>query len=266
MTVSNTEVPNQYDEAIESLREINEHLFYGELKEILAQRENTLVEMNKEVNEALQNMRQSLEHFPTELGMELKKDVIDPQAVMFEKGIEHLNEGTLLLQQKVKDWDKGYQDYIQLTKNLLGDIKELQNESRKFISEELQKVLTEVGKQSESITPLIESVIDSQTLLLSKQYNDINQHLEQLSKSLAERLAESVELQKQWNPKILRLVEEGNIRVEKWQENWLEKWEEDRLAEYESSQKRENWFKKVCIGLAIGQGLTLIVAALSLIL
>ena len=92
MTTSNITIDEKYNEAIQSLKKINNDLFYDDLKKIIKEREETLAELNEEVYESVEKMQKSMKHFPVQVSEQLKEEVIEPQTQVFDRGMERFDE------------------------------------------------------------------------------------------------------------------------------------------------------------------------------
>ncbi|MEH7255063.1 hypothetical protein V7111_23410 [Neobacillus niacini] len=247
MTTSNITIDEKYNEAIQSLKKINNDLFYDDLKKIMKEREETLAELNEEVYESIEKMQKSLKRFPVQVSEQLKEEVIDPQSELFDRGIERFEETVAVLDKKISFWHQEYQDYLLKTEKLLADVKGFQQDDQAFIVGETERVLTAIKLLQEQLTEA-----------LSEQAATLNVKYEAVSERLGVILQE------------LRVVEEGhklelaqlNQQLVHGQKELQAKWEEKWKLSIESGAKREGLFKKWLIGLAVGQGVSILLMVL----
>src|SRR3954467_7328674 len=122
MNTSNT-IDEKYTEAIQSLKKINNELFYDDLKKLIKDREETIAGLNEEVYESIENMKKSMESFPGQVSEQLKEGVIDHQTAIFDRGMERLDENILVLEKKISFWHQQCQEYLEKTDKLLTDAK-----------------------------------------------------------------------------------------------------------------------------------------------
>jgi chromosome segregation ATPase len=246
MNTSNT-MDEKYTEAIQSLKKINNELFYDDLKKLMKDREQTIAELNQEVYESIENMQKSMEHFPVQVSEQLKEEVINPQIESFDRGMERFDENILVLEKKIAFWHQQYQDYIEKTEKLLADVKGLQPDDQEFIVGETDRVLTCVRQLTEA---------------LSEQASTLNVKYEVVSDRLGLILHEITAAENRYKAEIAELSEQV-VQVQKdVQDKWEEKWK----LSVESGARREGLFKKWLIGLAVGQGVSVILMVLYFIM
>ncbi|WP_462411601.1 hypothetical protein [Neobacillus sp. Marseille-QA0830] len=247
MNTSKTIVDEKYEEAIQSLKKINDLLFYDELKKLLEQREQTMSELNEEVYESVEKMQKSLNNVPLNISEQLKEAVITPQSELFDSGMRQLNDKILLLDEKIALWDQRYQEYVTMTEQLLEDLKDRQRNDYQFIEMQTEKVLEVIRSSQEQVHVLVAREINEQASILNVKYDSISERLSFIHNHLTSVEANFVAEAEQW--KLLYQQDQKEL-LEKWEEKW--KLSEGRAA------KEEDRFKKWFIGLAVGQGVSLL--------
>lgn len=100
MSTSNT-IDENYQEAIQSLKKINNELFYDDLKKLMKDREETIAGLSEEVYESIENMQRSMNTFPVQVSDQLKEEVFDPQTQLFNQGMERFDENILVLEKRL---------------------------------------------------------------------------------------------------------------------------------------------------------------------
>jgi ABC-type transporter Mla subunit MlaD len=246
MNTSNT-IDEKYQEAIQSLKKINDELFYDDLKKLLKEREETIAGLNGEVYESIENMQRSMNSFPVQVGEQLKEEVFTPQAQLFDQGMERFNENILVLEKKVAFWHQQFQEYLEKTEKLLADAKGFQQEDQEFIAKESERVLAVVRQLTEDLS--------EQSAVLNVKYEVVSDRLAVILKELsAVRDRQKVELQ-ELREQVVQVQRDG-------QDKWEEKW---RLS-VERGARREGQLKKWLLGLAVGQGVSVLLMVLYFIM
>jgi hypothetical protein len=246
MNTSNT-MDEKYNEAIQSLKKINNELFYDDLKKLMKDREETISELNGEVYESIENMKKSMDSFPVQVSEKLKDELIHPQTELFGRGMERFDENILVLEKKIAFWHQQYQEYLERTEKLLADAKGFQQEDQAFIVKETEKVLAEIRKLTEA---------------LSEQAGVLNVKYEVVSDRLSLILNELTAVEDRRQAEIVQLTEQM-VQVQKdAQDKWEAKWKQS----VESSLRRERLLKKWLIGLGVGQGVSVLLMVLFFIL
>jgi hypothetical protein len=246
MNTSNT-MDEKYNEAIQSLKKINDELFYDDLKKLMKDREETISELNGEVYESIENMKKSMDSFPMQVSDKLKEELIHPQTELFGRGMERFNENILVLEKKIAFWHQQYQEYLERTEKLLADAKGFQQEDQAFIVGETEKMLAEIRQLTEA---------------LSEQAGVLNVKYEVVSDRLSLILKELTAVEDRRQAEIAQLTEQV-LQVQKdAQDKWQEKWKQS----VESSLRRERLLKKWLIGLGVGQGVSVLLMVLFFIL
>lgn len=246
MNTSNT-MDEKYNEAIQSLKKINNELFYDDLKKLMKDREETISELNGEVYESIENMKKSMDSFPVQVSEKLKDELIHPQTELFGRGMERFDENILVLEKKIAFWHQQYQEYLERTEKLLADAKGFQQEDRAFIVKETEKVLAEIRKLTEA---------------LSEQAGVLNVKYEVVSDRLSLILNELTAVEDRRQAEIVQL----NVQVVQVQKDAQDKWEEKWKRSVESGLRRERLLKKWLIGLGVGQGVSVLLMVLLFIL
>ncbi|MCH6264415.1 hypothetical protein [Neobacillus citreus] len=247
MSTSNRTVDEKYNEAIQSLKKINSLLFYDELKTLLKDREQTIAELNGEVFESVENLRQSLSQFPLNISEQLKEDIIAPQSELFDSKIHHFNETLTLLEKKIAMWHQQYQEYLSKTEQLLEDLKERQRNDYKFMEMQTEKVLEAIRSSQEQIGVLFTQGITDQASITNIKYEAMSERLSDLSKNLHHVEAS-----------LMAEVEQLNLKQLQDQRDFQELWEEKWKLNADATAKKEQLFKKWLIGLAVGQGVSIL--------
>jgi hypothetical protein len=246
MNTSNT-MDEKYNEAIQSLKKINDELFYDDLKKLMKDREETISELNGEVYESIENMKKSMDSFPMQVSEKLKEELIHPQTELFGRGMERFNENILVLEKKIAFWHQQYQEYLERTEKLLADAKGFQQEDQAFIVGETEKMLAEIRQLTEALS--------EQAGVLNVKYEVVSDRLSLILKELTavedRRQAEIAQLTKQ-------VVQVQKDAQDKWEEMWRQS--------VESSLRRERLLKKWLIGLGVGQGVSVLLMVLFFIL
>jgi hypothetical protein len=246
MNTSNT-MDEKYNEAIQSLKKINDELFYDDLKKLMKDREETISELNGEVYESIENMKKSMDSFPMQVSDKLKEELIHPQTELFGRGMERFNENILVLEKKIAFWHQQYQEYLERTEKLLADAKGFQQEDQDFIVGETERMLAEIRQLTEALS--------EQAGVLNVKYEVVSDRLSLILKELTavedRRQAEIAQLTKQ-------VVQVQKDAQDKWEEKWKQS--------VESSLRRERLLKKWLIGLGVGQGVSVLLMVLFFIL
>ncbi|PAE40150.1 hypothetical protein [Bacillus sp. 7884-1] len=242
MNTSNT-MDEKYNEAIQSLKKINNELFYDDLKKLMKDREETISELNGEVYESIENMKKSMDSFPVQVSEKLKDELIHPQTELFGRGMERFDENILVLEKKIAFWHQQYQEYLERTEKLLADAKGFQQEDQAFIVGETERVLTGIRKLQER---------------LSEQTSALNVKYEVVSDRLGVILHEIASAEDRYKAEIAQLRED----VEQIHQGVQEELE----LSVESGVRREGQLKKWLIGLAVGQGVSVLLMVLLFIL
>jgi hypothetical protein len=246
MNTSNT-IDEKYQEAIQSLKKINNELFYDDLKQLLKDREENIAGLNGEVYESIENMQRTMNSFPIQVSEQLKEEVLNPQAQLFNQGMERFDENILVLEKKVAFWHQQFQEYLEKTEKLLADAKGFQQDDQEFIVKESERVLTVVRKLTEDLS--------EQSAVLNVKYEVVSDRLAVILKELtAVKDRQKVELQ-ELREQVVQVQRDG-------QDKWEEKW---RLS-VERGARREVQLKKWLLGLAVGQGVSVLLMVLYFIM
>ena len=242
MNTSNT-IDEKYQEAIQSLKKINNELFYDDLKKLLKGREENIAGLNGEVYESLENMQRRMNSFPVQVSEQLKEEVLNPQAQLINQGMEKFDENILVLEKKVAFWHQQFQEYLEKTEKLLADAKGFQQDDQEFIIKESERILMVVRQLTEDLS--------EQSAVLNVKYEVVSDRLSVILKELtADRDRQKVELQ-ELREQVVQVQRDGQA---KWEEKW-------RLS-VERSARREGQFKKWLLGLAVGQGVSVLLMVL----
>jgi hypothetical protein len=246
MSTSNT-IDEKYTEAIQSLKKINNELFYDDLKKLMKDREETIAALNEEVYESIENMQKSMQGFPMQVSARLREDVIDPQNELFNRGMDRFDENILVLEKKIAFWHQQYQENLEKTEKLLAEVKGFQQEDQAFIIGETDRVMTDLRQLQEA---------------MSEQSSALNVKYEVVSDRLGLIVKEIIALEDRYQAEIAELTQQV-VQVQKdAQDKWEAKWK----LSVESGVKRENLFKRWLIGLAVGQGVSVLMMVLYFIM
>ena len=246
MSTSNT-IDENYQEAIQSLKKINNELFYDDLKKLMKDREETIAGLSEEVYESIENMQRSMNSFPVQVSEQLKEEVFNPQTQLFNQGMERFDENILVLEKKIAFWHQQYQEYMEKMEKLLADAKGFQQEDQEFIVKESERVLTVVRQLTEDLS--------EQSAVLNVKYEVVSERLGMILKDLTYvRDRQKIEFQEQHE---LVVQVQRDLKV-KWEEKWKQS--------VESSVRRERVFKKWLMGLAVGQGVSVLLMVLYFII
>lgn len=246
MSTSNT-IDENYQEAIQSLKKINNELFYDDLKKLMKDREETIAGLSEEVYESIENMQRSMNTFPVQVSDQLKEEVFDPQTQLFNQGMERFDENILVLEKKIAFWHQQYQEYMEKTEKLLADAKGFQQEDQEFIVKESERVLKVVRQLTEDLS--------EQSAVLNVKYEVVSERLGMILKDLTYvRDRQKIEFQEQHE----LVVQVQRDLKDKWEEKWKQS--------VESSVRRERVFKKWLMGLAVGQGVSVLLMVLYFIM
>jgi hypothetical protein len=237
----------KYAVAIQSLKKINNELFYDDLKKQMKDREEHIAAINEEVYASIENVQKSMEGFPIQVSDRLKEAVFNPQNELFEHGMQKFDENILVLEKKISFWHQQYQEYLEKTDKLLAEVKGFQQEDRAFIIGETDKVLTDIRQLKEA---------------LSEQASALNVKYEVVSDRLGLMLQEIMAVEDRHKVEMAELTQQ----VVKVQKDVQEKWEEKWKQSVESGVRREGLLKKWLIGLAVGQGVSVIMMVLYFII
>ncbi|WHY00248.1 hypothetical protein [Neobacillus sp. DY30] len=246
MNTSNT-LDEKYTKVIQSLKEINNELFYDDLKKLMKDREENIAALNEEVYESIENMQRSMQSFPLQVSDRLKEALVDPQNEIFHRGMERFDENILVLEKKIAFWHQQYQENLEKTEKLLAEVKGFQQEDREFIIGETEKGLTAIRKVQEA---------------LSEQSSALNVKYEVVSDRLGLMLQEFMAVEDRYKAEIAELTQ----NVVQVQKNAQDKWDEKWKLSVERSVKRERLFKKWLMGLAVGQGVSVLMMVLYFIM
>jgi hypothetical protein len=246
MNTSNT-IDEKYQEAIQSLKKINNELFYDDLKKLLKDREENIAGLNGEVYESIENMQRSMNSFPVQVSEQLKEEVLNPQAQLFNQGMEKFDENILVLEKKVAFWHQQFQEYLEKTEKLLADAKGFQQDDQEFIVKESERILMVVRQLTDDLS--------EQSAVLNVKYEVVSERLSVILKELtAVKDRQKVELQ-ELREQVVQVQRDGQA---KWEEKW-------KLS-VERGARREGQFKKWLIGLAVGQGVSVLLMVLYFIM
>lgn len=246
MTTSNT-MDEKYTEAIQSLKKINNELFYDDLKKLMKDREETIAALNEEVYESIENMQRSMQGFPMQVSDRLKEEVINPQNELFHQGMERFNENILVLEKKIAFWQQQYQENLEKTEKLLAEVKGFQQEDQEFIIRENERVLTDIRHLTEA---------------LSEQASSLNVKYEVVSERLSIILKELAAVESSHKEEVAELAQQ----VVQVQKNIQVKWDETWKLSVERGARREGQLKKWLICLAFGQGASILLLVMYYIL
>jgi hypothetical protein len=238
MSNSNT-IDEIYTEAIQSLKKINDDLFYDDLKKLMKDREENIAALNEEVYESIENMKKSMQGFPMQVSERLREEVMDPQNELFERGMERFNENVLVLEKKIAFWHQQYQENLEKTERLLAEVKGFQQEDQAFIIGETDRVMTDLKQLQEA---------------LSEQSSALNVKYEVVSDRLGMIVKEIIAIEDRYQAEIAELTKQV-VQVQKdAQSKWEAKWKQS----VDSGVKKEKLFKKWLVGLAVGQSVSVV--------
>ncbi|AZU62670.1 hypothetical protein [Neobacillus mesonae] len=259
MSTPKTIVDEKYNEAIQSLKKINNLLFYDELKNLLKEREQTIAQLNEEVYESVEKMQHSMKKVPIDISDQLREEIVTPQSELFDSEINHFHEKIILLEKKISQWQQQYQEYITKTEKLLADLRELQRNDYKFMDMQTEKVLEAIRTSQEEIHGLFGRELNEQASVTNVKYESVGERLSFIMNHLTSFEANLLTEAEEW--KIQHQQAQKDLQV-KWNEKWDEKWKHH----HDTTAKKEKNLKKWLIGLAVGQGISIILLAVFLIL
>ncbi len=240
-------IDEKYTKAIQSLKKINDDLFYDDLKKLMKDREENIAALNEEVYESIENMQRSMQSFPVQVSERLREEVIDPHNELFNRGMDRFDENILVLEKKIAFWHQQYQENLERTEKLLAEVKGFQQEDQEFIIGETDRVMNDLRQLNEA---------------LSEQSSALNVKYEVVSDRLGLIIQEVIAIEDRYKAEIAELTEQV-VQVQKGaQDKWEEKWKQS----VKSSVRRESLFKKWLIGLAVGQGVSVLMMVLYFIM
>ncbi|MBT2757706.1 hypothetical protein J7E71_17590 [Mesobacillus foraminis] len=248
MTTSNTTVDKKYQEAIQSLKRINNELFYDDLKQLIKEREQAIAELNGEVSQSIEKMEKSMESFPVKVRGQLKEEIIDPQTRLFEASMERFGENLAAMEQKQSSWQEKYQEYLLKTENLLSGLKELLREDQEFTVGQTDKVLAEVRLLQEQIKEIFADGFKEQAAKMNVKYDAIGERLSTILQEIYVLEENHKAETEQWYQYFQQFQHTQRDAQAKWDEKW-------KRSE-EASAKREKQLKKWLVGLMVGQFVT----------
>jgi hypothetical protein len=253
MTHSNSTIDQKYQEAIQSLKKINDDLFYDELKNLISDREQNIAEMNQALYRSIEKMEKSMEGFPVQISGQLTEEVVQPQKASLEKFNDYLTD----LEKRHSSWQQQFGEYAQKTENILSGLKELLREDQEFAASQTDRVLAEIKLLQDGVREVFIEEFGEQAAKMNIKYDAISERLntillemdrlDDVRKSEAEHYQEQLQAYQQKQRDFQAIVEE--------------KWKRNESA----GKKSETSLKRWLIGLAIGQGVTLGVLILYLL-
>ncbi|GHI00970.1 hypothetical protein [Neobacillus kokaensis] len=259
MSTPNTVVDEKYNEAIQSLKKINNLLFYEELKSLLKEREQTIAQLNEEVYESVEKMQHSMKQVPIHISEQLREEIITRQSELFDSEMMHFHEKIILLEKKISQWHQQYQEYITKTEKLLTDLRELQRNDYKFIDLQTEKVLEAIRTSQEEIHGLFARELNEQASVTNVKYESVGERLSFIINNITSIEGNLLTEAEEW--KIQQQQAQKDLLV-KWNEKWDEKWKQH----HDTTAKKERNLKKWLIGLAVGQGISILLVVVFFIL
>ncbi|WP_053363192.1 hypothetical protein [Bacillus sp. FJAT-27251] len=253
MMNSNASTEKKYQEAIQSLRKINDDLFYGELKQLIKEREDAIAAMNEAVYQYIEKMDEHLKSFPDQVSGQVKEDLIVPQ----QASLERFNGNLADMESRMGLWQSQYQDYLVKTENLLSGMKELLREDQEFAGSQTEKVLSELRKLEEKVRDVFAQEFSEQASKTNVKYDAVSERLHtillQMDRMEEDRRGESEHWQQQISQVQLKQREIHTV--------FDQKWKMIEAAGFKTEKNMRKWL----VGLAIGQGVALISLVLLLI-
>ncbi|WP_335569200.1 hypothetical protein [Neobacillus vireti] len=247
MKMNSSTMDEKYTEAIQSLKKINNELFYDELKQLIKDREENIAELNGEVHETIEHLQKRMEQFPVQVSEHLKEGVLNQQIELFDNRMERFDENNLVLEKRISFWHQQYQESLEKTEKLLAEAKGLQPDDQAFIAGESERLMTAVRQLTEAMS--------EQASALNVKYEVVSERLDMILKEIA-----AVESRNREE------IDQLTQQVLKGKRDIQDKWEEQWKLNVKSGERKDKMFKKWLIGLALGQGVSVLLMVLYFIM
>ncbi|MEH7274799.1 hypothetical protein [Neobacillus vireti] len=247
MKMNSSTMDEKYTEAIQSLKKINNELFYDELKQLIKDREENIAELNGEVHETIEHLQKRMEQFPVQVSEHLKEGVLNQQIELFDNRMERFDENNLVLEKRISFWHQQYQESLEKTEKLLAEAKGLQPDDQAFIAGESERLMTGVRQLTEAMS--------EQASALNVKYEVVSERLDMILKEIA-----AVESRNREE------IDQLTQQVLKGKKDIQDKWEEQWKLNVKSGERKDKMFKKWLIGLALGQGVSVLLMVLYFIM
>ncbi|MEH7180165.1 hypothetical protein V7108_20065 [Neobacillus vireti] len=245
--MNSSTMDEKYTEAIQSLKKINNELFYDELKQLIKDREENIAELNGEVHETIEHLQKRMEQFPVQVSEHLKEGVLNQQIELFDNRMERFDENNLVLEKRISFWHQQYQESLEKTEKLLAEAKGLQPDDQAFIAGESERLMTAVRQLTEAMS--------EQASALNVKYEVVSERLDMILKEIA-----AVESRNREE------IDQLTQQVLKGKRDIQDKWEEQWKLNVKSGERKDKMFKKWLIGLALGQGVSVLLMVLYFIM
>jgi hypothetical protein len=280
--VTSNQTSQLYDQAVQSLKTINNELFYDELKTNLEKHENKMQREYDKVQKLLEDWGTTVESIPAQLSLkveEANRHTLDLQ----EENLEKLNEDvTALFTEKQQAFQQVLVNLGKFQKNLqtiYKMYKEMVDKQSDNYAVQLEKQDTSLKEFHHNFMTLIDEEMKKQTLSLEGKFEAFTSEIKDLQETKSERLLASIQASEQ---RITSEIEQfihnfenvNKINETKLQEQFqgisevaaTQAEQHDtatqRLIEQMGMQVREterkySILKKIVIGLGVGQAAVL---------
>jgi Xaa-Pro aminopeptidase len=198
--VTSNQTSQLYDQAVQSLKTINNELFYDELKTNLEKHENKMQREYEKVQKLLEDWRTTIESVPTQLS--LKAEVANRYMLdLQEENMEKLNEDVAaLFTEKLQDFQQNLSNMGKFQKNLqiiYKMYKELYENQSDNYEAQLEKQDASLKEFQHKFMTLMDEEWQKQTVSLEGKIEAFTSEIKKLQETKSERLLASIQASEQ---------------------------------------------------------------------
>jgi hypothetical protein len=198
--VTSNQTSQLYDQAVQSLKTINNELFYDELKTNLEKHENKMQREYEKVQKLLEDWRTTVESVPTQLSLkveEANKHTLDLQ----EENLDKLTEDvTTLFTEKLQAFQQVLSNMGKFQKNLqtiYKMYKELHDKQSDNYEAQLEKQDASLKEFQHKFMALMDEEWQKQTVSLEGKVEAFASEIKNLQDTKSERLLASIQASEQ---------------------------------------------------------------------
>lgn len=189
-----------YDQAVQSLKTLNNELFYDELKTNLEKHENKMQRKYEKVHKLLEDWKTTIESVPIQLS--LKVEDVNKQALdLQEESLEKLNEDvTALFTEKLQAFQQVIVNMGKFQKNLhtiYKKSKEMVEKQGELYEAQLEKQDASLKEFQQNVIRLINEEIEEQTSFLEGKVEGITSEIKNLLESKSVQLHNLIQASEQ---------------------------------------------------------------------
>lgn len=192
MSLLNTDIQAQYEEAIESLKEINNRLFYNELKTKLDSRDENIETLTEEVNDAIESIEDTISSLADNVNDHLNEHLVQKVSTVFNEELGKLKGINSQIENELIVWIEKVNFLRDQCANVLTEVKDTQKHDHQWIYSQIINLQKEVTKEINKTREIVVRLLQETQQLQQQRNVELKIEVDRLKEKEVEWKAEWV--------------------------------------------------------------------------